>query len=164
MKNRMKLKKIEYVEYMIIGLTIGVIFSYSFRLNFINAICIGISLGVLLQKIVQEKNIILAIYILSGLLSGCLVATICEFSNSNSMLTLSIGMLLGTIIYLLNPNKNKKSQLKNKTRYLIFLIILGIIFGGIIGFLSYRLIGMSFGIGLGMILGIIYYLKKICKK
>ena len=41
---------------------------------------------------------------------------------------------------------------------------IGIVFGGIIGFLCYKLIGMCLGIGIGMILGIIYYLKKNGKK
>ena len=164
MSKKKTIKKIEYIEYLTIGLTIGLILSYSFQLNPINGVCIGISLGLLLQKINQEKKILLAIYILSGLLIGCLVATVFDFSRNLSTFSLSIGMLLGTVVYLIVPNSEKKGQLKSKNVSLIWLIILGIILGSIFGFVCYRLIGMCFGIGLGMILGIIYYLKKVCNK
>lgn len=163
MKHKRVLKKIEYIEYLTIGLTIGLILSYSFQLSLVNGVCIGLSLGLLLQKVIQEKKIILAIYILAGLLIGCLVATIFNFSHSVSIFSLSIGMLGGTVLYLANPNSEKKSDINHGTA-LIWLITFGIVIGGILGFICYRLIGMCLGIGIGMILGIIYYLNKVSKK
>ena len=160
MKHKRVLRKIEFIEHMTIGLTIGLILSYSFGLSPINGVCIGLSLGLLLQKIIYEKKIELAIYVLAGLLFGCFVSSAFDFSYFVSSFALSVGMLLGTIIYLLSPYTDQKNNVDKKGRLLVILIILGIIFGGIIGFICYKLIGMCIGIGLGMILGIIYYLKK----
>ena len=49
-KKKLK-KQIEFIEYITIGLTIGLIVSYILSIHVINGICIGISFGVLLQKI-----------------------------------------------------------------------------------------------------------------
>lgn len=160
MKNKKVLKKIEFVEYMTIGLTIGLILSYSFNLSPINGVCVGLSLGLLLQKIIQERKVVLAVYILVGLLVGCFTSLIFNFSRTVSVFLLSAGMLVGTVAYLINPNAEKKSDIKKHGNTLSWLILIGIFVGGIIGFLSYKLIGMCLGIGLGMVLGIIFYLKR----
>ncbi len=164
MKHKRVLQRIEFIENLTIGLTIGLILSYAFALNPLNGVCIGLSLGLLLQKIIEEKKIVLSIYILIGLLLGCIVSFIFEFSYANSVLSLSIGMLLGTIVYLVNPKSEKKSNFGKHGKKLAILTILGIVFGGILGFVCYRLIGMCLGIGFGMILAITYYLKKVSKK
>ena len=164
MKKKKKLEKINYIENVAIGLTIGLIFSYSFNINVINGIAIGISLGILLQKIIQEKKITLAIYILVGLLCGCFVSIFFELSKTYAVFALSMGMLIGTIANLFVSKTNKNAEIKDDNQRLVIFIILGILFGGIIGFICYRLNGIIFGIGLGMILGILYYLKKSKKK
>ena len=164
MKHKRVIKKIEFIESLTIGLTVGLILSYSFGLNPLNGICMGLSLGLLLEKIIQEKKILLSIYILVGLLIGCIVSCIFDFSYANAVLSLSFGMMAGTIIYLIYPTSEKKSNFNKDGKKLIILLVLGIIFGGILGFICYRLIGMCLGIGIGMILSIIYYLKKVSKK
>ena len=121
-------------------------------------------IGPAIQKIVQDKEIILSIYVLSGLLLGCLIATIFGSNQSTSMFLLSIGMLVGTVIYMIVPKAKKKRRPKEQGKLLILLTLLGIILGGFFGFVCYKLIGMYLGIGIGMILGIAYYLKKISKK
>ena len=158
MKNKKLLKKIDYIEYLTIGLSIGLILAYSFNLGLINGFSIGISLGFLLQRIIQEKKILLSIYILVGLIIGCLVTFIFDLSISVSIFFLSFGMLLGTIVYLLVPNNSKKGKIK-MTTHLMWSIIFGMFLGGLLGFITYRVKGMPIGIGLGMILAIIFNLK-----
>ena len=156
---RKALQRVEFVEYLTIGLAIGLILSYAFKLSLINGICIGLSFGLLLQKVIQEKKIVLAIYILTGLLVGCVVSTILNFSYTVSLFSFSVGMLLGTVAYLINPNAEKKMDLKKHSIALAWLVLIGIIVGGVIGFICYKLTGVCVGIGIGMILGILVYLK-----
>ena len=128
MKNKKKLEKIGYVENVVIGLTIGLIFSYSFNINVINGLAIGVSLGVLLQKIIQEKKITLAIYILVGLLCGCFISFFFELSKMYSTFALSMGMLIGTVANLFITKGDKKAEIKDDNQRLVIFIILGILF------------------------------------
>ena len=76
MKHKRVLERIEFIENLTIGLTVGLILSYAFGLNPLNGVCIGLSLGLLLQKIIEEKKLMLSIYILIGLLLGCTISFI----------------------------------------------------------------------------------------
>ena len=49
-------ERIDYLKYLTMGLSIGLIIAYILDINFINGICIGLSLGVLLH-IMANSNI-----------------------------------------------------------------------------------------------------------
>ncbi len=164
MKTRKLCKQIDFIKYMTIGLSIGLIMAYVLDIHFINGICIGISLGVLLEKLIQEKKLLLAIYILTGLLIGGLLGYIFVEDIFSTTFGMSSGMLLATVIYLLIPyNKNTVSVKKENEYALLIDVVLGILIGGVIGYLVLEVLGISIGIGLGMIIGILLYMKRFCK-
>ena len=55
----MKTEKIDFIKYIVVGLVIGLTISYGLDINWLNGVCIGLSLGLLLQKIVQENKLLL---------------------------------------------------------------------------------------------------------
>lgn len=158
-KRKMKLL-IEYIEYIVIGLTLGLIISYVLEIHPLNGGCIGLSFGILFQKTVQEKKLLLSIYILVGLIIGGLIAFIFTNNIKITIFGMSLGMFVGTILYLINPISRSRIDLKKENQLtLLIYIILGIVFGGLIGYMIFKPLGASFGIAIGMISGISYYIK-----
>ena len=68
----MKAEKIDFIKYIVVGLVIGLTISYGLDINWLNGVCIGLSLGLLLQKITtripEDDEIEVALFSLNKLL------------------------------------------------------------------------------------------------
>ncbi len=159
MKKNKKIKYLDLIKYIVIGMIFGILFSYVLKISVINGIFLGFSLGLLFQKIVEEKKIILSLYILIGLLIGC-VSIFFDFSKSNVLFFMSLGVLIGTILYLIIPNSEKKIKTRSKEKLPTYIVLSSLLFA-IIGFICYKFVGLAMGICTGMIIGIIIFLRKI---